>query len=210
MSVISKKICIIGEPEVGKNSLMLHSADEQFSDAYLETVGVKIFRKNIEFQGSALPHKLNLQLLIWNITGNDKFKAIAPTYWRGSCGAVVVADVSRPETIQRLPEYVELFLSINPEAFIIIALNKADLIEQEKLEKLTQLINLQQISGIYPTSAKTGLYIDEIFLQIAYKIIESWDASSSLQIPPEPEDTIDLTIGETERLGDREKTEEIL
>lgn len=176
MSLISKKICIIGEPEVGKNSLICRFVERQFSDEYLSTVGVQISRKTIQLQGVNPSHPLNIQLLIWSITGHPNFKAITPTYLRGSSGAVIVADLTRPETIERLPEHIQLFLAINPQGFIIIALNKCDLLEPEQLAEQIQLHNLEQVvSGIYPTSAKTGLSVDDIFLQITYKILESCD-----------------------------------
>jgi small GTP-binding protein len=176
MSLISKKICIIGESEVGKNSLICRFVERQFSEEYLATVGVQISRKTLQLQGVNSSHQLNIQLLIWSITGHPNFKAIAPTYLRGSSGAVVVADLTRPETIERLAEHIQLFLAINPKGFIIVALNKCDLIEQEQLAELIQLQNLEQVvSGIYPISAKTGFYVDDIFLQIAYKILESCD-----------------------------------
>ena len=55
-----------------------------------------------------------------------------------------------------------------------MALNKSDLVDEEKLEKLVQLVHnqgLERVSAIYHTSAKTGLYVDEIFQQLAYKSI---------------------------------------
>ena len=180
MSLISKKICIIGESEVGKNSLIRRFVDRQFSDEYLSTVGVQISRKTLELQGVNPPYKLNLQLLIWSLTGHPRFKAIAPTYLQGSIGAIAVADLTRPETIERLPEHIQLFLTINPNGFIIVALNKCDLIESERLEALIQLNHLEHLSGIYLTSAKTGSYVDEIFLHIADKILESCDHGLSL------------------------------
>jgi len=175
MSMISKKICLVGDFGVGKTSLIRRFVDRQFSDEYLSTVGVKISRKTLELEGVRQQDKLNLQLLIWDLEGHTKFKAIAPSYLQGSSGVVVVADVSRTETIDRLPEHVQLFLSVNPRGSIVVALNKSDLIDQEKLEKLAQIVqlkNLEQVSEIYATSAKTGSYVDEIFQQLAYKSIE--------------------------------------
>src|SRR5919202_1860596 len=189
MSLISKKICIIGESEVGKNSLIRRFVDRQFSDEYLSTVGVQISRKTLELQGINPPYKLNLQLLIWSITGHPRFKAIAPTYLQGSIGAIAVADLTRPETTERLPE------------FIIVALNKCDLLETEQRESLIQLNHLEQVSEIYLTSAKTGSYVDEIFLHIAYKILESCGNGFSLyQTSPELNDFSNLTTrGEENR-----------
>jgi small GTP-binding protein len=173
MPIISKKICIIGESAVGKNSLICRFVERQFSDEYFYHVGVKISRKTLEVPGAKLQGKLYLQLIIWDVTGNPKFKAIAPSYLKGSSGAVIVADASRPETIERIPKHIHLFLSVNPKSFIIVALNKSDLIDEEKLEKLVNLKELEPVAGIYPTSVKTGLHVDEIFQQIADKILES-------------------------------------
>jgi small GTP-binding protein len=177
MTPISKKICMIGDFGVGKTSLIRRFVDRQFSDDYLSTVGVKISRKIIEITGVNQQEKLNLQLLIWDLEGHTKFKAIAPSYLQGSSGAIIVADVSRIETLERLPEHIQLFLSINPKSSFIIALNKSDLIDEEKLVKLIEFVQLQEgvdkVSVIYQTSAKTGLYVDDIFQQLAHKSIES-------------------------------------
>jgi small GTP-binding protein len=176
MSTISKKICMVGDFGVGKTSLIRRFVDRQFSDQYLSTVGVKISRKTIELTEVKQQDKLNLQLLIWDLEGHTKFKGITPSYLQGSSGAIVVADVSRQETIDRLPEHIQLFLSVNPKSSIVIALNKSDLVDEEKLEKLVQLIqlkNLERVSGIYQTSAKTGSCVDEIFKQLACKSLEA-------------------------------------
>ncbi len=116
-----------------------------------------ISRRTLEFQGLKPQKNFNLQLLIWEITGNPKFKTISPSYLRGSCGALVVADVSRLGTIERIPEYIQLFLSSNPKGFIIIALNKSDLIDEEELTTFVQRVQLrdwEQISGIYLTQPR--------------------------------------------------------
>ncbi|MEW6495663.1 MAG: Rab family GTPase [Cyanobacteriota bacterium] len=165
MAIISKKICMVGDFGVGKTSLIRRFVDRQFNDQYLSTVGVKISRKLIE--------SVNLQMLIWDIEGHTKFKGIAPSYLQGASGALIVADVSRIETIERIPEHVQLFLSINPKGSLIIALNKSDLIDDEKLTKLVQMVELQKlerVSKIYQTSAKTGAYVDEIFEKLAYQL----------------------------------------
>src|ERR687886_2528500 len=168
MSIISKKICMVGDFGVGKTSLIRRFVERQFSDQYLSTVGVKISRKTVELVGVKQQDKVNLQLLIWDLEGHTKFKGIAPSYLQGSSGAIVVADVSRLETIERLSEHVQLFSSINPKGAIVVALNKSDLVDEEKLAKLTQLVpvkDCEQVVEIYQTSAKTGAYVDQMFQQ---------------------------------------------
>ena len=168
MATISKKICMVGDFGVGKTSLIRRFVDRQFSDQYLSTVGVKISRKLVD--------SVNLQLLIWDLEGHTKFKGITPSYLQGASGAVVVADVSRLETVERLLEHVQLFSSINPKGTIVVALNKSDLVDEEKLAKLTQLVpvhDCERVVKIYPTSAKTGVYVDDIFQKLAEKSLES-------------------------------------
>ena len=176
MSNISKKICMVGDFGVGKTSLIRRFVDRQFSDQYLSTVGVKISRKTVELSEVKPQEKVNLQLLIWDLEGHTKFKGIAPSYLQGSSGAIIVADVTRNETIERISEHIKLFFSVNPKGSLVVALNKSDLVDEEKLEKLVQLVHnqgLEGISAIYHTSAKTGLYVDEIFQKLAYKSIAS-------------------------------------
>ena len=175
MAVISKKICMVGDFSVGKTSLIRRFVDRQFSDQYLSTVGVKISRKAVELAGTEGEQK-TIQLLIWDIEGQTKFKAIAPSYLQGSKGVIIVADVSRQETIESIPNHINLFLSVNPKGWMIIALNKSDLIEVEKLEKLlqaTQFPEQERAIVTCATSAKTGDNVDLIFKNLASKIIDA-------------------------------------
>jgi 50S ribosomal subunit-associated GTPase HflX len=95
---------------------------------------------------------------------------------RGSSGALVVADASRIDTIERLPEHIQLFSSVNPQGFIIVVLNKSDLVNQEELTQRVQRVQLkkwERVLGIYQISAKTGSSVDEIFQQLACRSLES-------------------------------------
>ncbi|NEN93649.1 MAG: GTP-binding protein, partial [Okeania sp. SIO3H1] len=91
--MISKKICLVGDFGVGKTSLIRKFVDRQFSDQYLSTVGVKISRKKVDLPKIEVEKNNFLQLLIWDLEGHTKFKAIAPNYLKGASGAIVVADV---------------------------------------------------------------------------------------------------------------------
>lgn len=176
MVMLSKKICLIGDFAVGKTSLIRCFVERQFSDHYLSTVGVKISLKTLELPGLSQQQSQNLQLMIWDLEGQTKFKAIAPTYLQGANGALVVADVTRQESIARIPEHIQLFLSVNPKGLLVVALNKSDLIDEEKLAKISSNYHLkeqEQVLATYSTSAKTGAYVDEIFQKLAHNIIQS-------------------------------------
>ena len=173
---ISKKVCLLGDFSVGKTSLIRRFVERKFSDNYLSTVGVTISKKTIEFPHNPQDIPILLQLLIWDLAGNTRFKSILPSYLNGSSGAVVVGDVTRQATIDHILNHVELFLSINPNAFVIVALNKSDLLTQEQIISLISDMSFKtsnQVLAIHQTSAKTGLEVDEIFHKLAYRMYKS-------------------------------------
>ncbi len=172
MSVITKKICLLGDFNVGKTSLIRRFVEDKFSDQYLSTVGVKVSRRSLDVKTDLEIHKVNL--MVWDLEGNTKFKPITPSYLKGAGGSIIVADLTRTNTLNNLSQHISLFLQINPQGTVAIALNKADLVPQEKLEKLIENHNSRensQILSIYPTSAKTGENVAEIFQKLSQSII---------------------------------------
>lgn len=172
MSTISKKMCLIGDFGVGKTSLIRRFVDRQFSDQYLSTVGVKISRKLLSHE----PPENNLQLLIWDIEGSTKFKAIAPSYLQGAKAAIVVGDVTRQETLEQISGHVQRFLVINPQSFVVVALNKADLVDEQTLATLMQTAAFKdqpRVLAVYSTSAKTGKAVDDIFQILAQRMMKA-------------------------------------
>ena len=173
MSIISKKICLVGDFSVGKTSLIRRFVEDKFSDRYLSTVGVKVSRKQLELL-TPDQAKQAVNLLIWDIEGQTKFQSIAPSYLRGASGSIIVADLTRPETLKNLQTHLDLFFSVNPQGIAIVALNKSDLAVEEKRTRMVELYNFAhypQVLATYVTSAKTGEYVNLMFEQLAENII---------------------------------------
>jgi small GTP-binding protein len=166
MSTISQKICLVGEFGVGKTSLIRRFVDRQFSDQYLSTVGVKISRKLLT---SAQPEASQIQFMIWDIEGSTKFKSIAPSYLQGAKGAILVGDLTRPETLEALETHLQSFLTVNPSGRAVVALNKADIIKPELHQQFLKSYALQHscILATYLTSAKAGDNVDLLFYAFA-------------------------------------------
>jgi len=176
MSIISQKICTIGDFGVGKTSLIRRFVEREFSDEYLSTVGVKISRKTMDLETDKPDNSsIKVQFLIWDIEGKTKFKGIAPSYLQGAKGAIIVADLTRKETIFNLQEHIDLFASINPQKTkIILAFNKFDLVEKEKIINVIEdelISKNNKIISTYYTSAKTGENVDKMFYTLAENII---------------------------------------
>lgn len=93
--MIQKKICMLGSFAVGKTSLVRRFVHSMFTDKYLTTVGVKIDTKKIVLRDK------EISLLLWDLYGEDEFQRVQISYLRGSSGLLLVADGTRPETVDK-------------------------------------------------------------------------------------------------------------
>jgi small GTP-binding protein len=158
MAVIQKKICLLGDFAVGKTSLIRRFVEGRFDDKYLSTIGVKISRKTIE-------HKNNtLNLLVWDLAGGEDFSKMGATYLRGAVGALIVCDLTRPDTLAAWVFYAKQMRAINPNALLVFAANKADLKDERRIEEADLIASSEALGGSYLlTSAKTGDGVEDAF-----------------------------------------------
>ena len=172
MLEITYKTCLLGDFSVGKTSLIKRFVENKFSDEYLSTIGVKISRKSLAIKTDIRESKVNL--LLWDLEGKTKFKSITPSYLKGAKGGIIVGDLTRSDTVKNIHKHIKLFLEINQEGVIIVALNKADLIPEEKLAKMIQSYSFnsyERVIETYITSAKTGDQVSSLFEQLSSRLI---------------------------------------
>ena len=92
-SMIQKKICMLGGFAVGKTSLVRQFVESIYSDKYHTTVGVKIDKKLV----TAGDQEINL--LLWDIQGEDGVQKLRSSYLRGAAGYLLVIDSTRGTTL---------------------------------------------------------------------------------------------------------------
>lgn len=164
MTVLQKKVCLLGDFAVGKTSLIRRFVYHRFDDKYLSTIGVKITRKTLEVEDPAGGEPVELALLLWDLTGGEEFASVMESYLRGAAGAVVVCDLTRPSTLGALSRYAQLFLTTNPGARLVFAANKVDLTDEIRVGggEVEAAIATYQ-APCFMTSAKTGQNVEELF-----------------------------------------------
>ncbi|SFV89891.1 Mll3243 protein [hydrothermal vent metagenome] len=162
--MISKKIILVGDFSTGKTSLIRRFVDNQFSDAYLSTIGVKISRKEIDVDG------IVVQGLIWDIEGGTETKPVTETYIMGAHGAILVADITRKETIESIATYIKIVNRVSPAVPVILVLNKSDKLSEADRQKVYGYAKESYSElgeHIYLTSAKSGEGVGRMFEAIA-------------------------------------------
>jgi len=159
---VSKKVCLLGSFAVGKTSLVRRFVYDLFDDKYLSTVGVKVSRKAL-----ALPsgqELVNLTMMLWDMDGRQEFRRVRSSYLRGAAAAVLVCDLTRPESLQALQGFAEDLRSTSPGAHLVVAANKRDLTDQMRLTARQVAYFAASLgTACYLTSAKTGEGVENVF-----------------------------------------------
>ena len=168
--MISRKIVLIGDFATGKTSLIRRFVDNQFSDTYLSTIGVKISKKIIQLDNTTL------QGMIWDIEGGTETKPVNKTYLIGAHSAILVADGTRYETLEHIAMYRALLHKNNAKIPLVLVINKCDCLSDEARHAMTEKAKTMYgdgIKNIFLTSAKTGEGVEEMFLTIASEMVGS-------------------------------------
>jgi len=167
-SIIKKKICLLGMFGVGKTSLIGRFVYNTFEDTYLSTIGVKVSQKIMPPLKLVNNKFIQHNFLIWDIEGFRKEIDITKKYYTGAAGALVVVDLTRSETINNFEELLNLFKEINPNAKIVLAGNKNDLINDKvKTLSMLDLVAKKEKYDYFLTSAKSGLNVENAFNKLS-------------------------------------------
>jgi hypothetical protein len=163
--MIQKKICMLGAFAVGKTSLVQRFVQSIYSDKYHTTVGVKIDKKQVNVGSETV------NLLLWDIQGEDGIEKLRSSYLRGAAGYLLVIDSTRRETLDTaymMQKHAQEMLGLVP---FVVVINKTDLVDQYEIEDIALDYMKEQGWIVYKTSAKTGLSVEEAFVTLAGKMV---------------------------------------
>ncbi|KAI3463056.1 hypothetical protein Pfo_019719 [Paulownia fortunei] len=162
------KYIIIGDTGVGKSCLLLQFTDKRFQPVHDLTIGVEFGARMVTIDGRPI------KLQIWDTAGQESFRSITRSYYRGAAGALLVYDITRRETFNHLASWLEdARQHANPNMTIMLVGNKSDLAhrravskeEGEQFAKENGLLFLE-------ASARTAQNVEEAFAKTSAKILQ--------------------------------------
>jgi len=157
----TRKICLIGDFAVGKTSLCRRFISNNFLDTYITTVGVKVETKVVS-SAEGEP----IKLVVWDIAGSNKLTTLKRTYLQGASGYLLVADATRPDTIDTALNLAKEADSFLDSPSFIGLINKMDLSQSSQISKDDLLNRAVKVEWKF-TSAMTGEGVEEAFQQLA-------------------------------------------
>ncbi|NWR71219.1 RAB21 protein, partial [Centropus bengalensis] len=165
----SFKVVLLGEGCVGKTSLVLRYCENKFNDKHITTLQASFLTKKLNIGGK------RVNLAIWDTAGQERFHALGPIYYRDSNGAILVYDITDEDSFQKVKNWVkELRKMLGNEICLCIVGNKIDL-EKERHVSVQEAETYAESVGAkhYHTSAKQNKGIEELFLDLCKRMIET-------------------------------------
>ncbi len=161
------KIILIGDAGVGKSCWTVRFADGEYIPAYQPTIGVDFKSRIIECEGK------NIKLHLWDTAGQEKFRSIITSYYKGIAGVVLMYDVTDRPSFERLEWWkreVEQNSKSDESPRVIIVANKIDgnrrVVSQEEGEAWARRNKMLY----HETSARTGQGIDNCMMRLSGEI----------------------------------------
>ncbi len=177
---LTVKLCVAGDFQVGKTSLVRRFVSDTFDEAYLMTLGAKVSSRRFAVTDPDAPGaSVQVGASIWDIMGNPGFRELLKdAYFFNTKGVLLVCDATRKETLGNLSAWHREVASIAGEIPIVVLLNKTDLTD----ETVIRPEDVEAFCAAYrwrwlPTSAKTGENVPEAFSLLAQEYLGSLRAA---------------------------------
>ncbi|KAJ4458442.1 putative Ras-related protein Rab-2B [Paratrimastix pyriformis] len=176
------KYILIGDTGVGKSCLLLRFLENRFNPIHDLTIGVEFGTRTINIG------RKTVKLQIWDTAGQESFRSITRSYYRGASGALLVYDVNRHETFNHLTSWLRDLEEYSPSNLVIALVgNKTDgpnrQVSYEEGEAFAKQHNLIFIE----TSAKTAENVEKAFTEVAATILNDLEDQQQQQQQPTPD-----------------------
>lgn len=158
------KVCLIGATSVGKTSLVGRLVRSIFSETYSTTIGVKIEAHEVR-RGDC-----TVQLVIWDLSGEDEFQGVQPSYVSGSAGYLLVVDGTRRDTVHTAIALEERVRERVGSVPFVVVVNKADLAALWDVRPVDLEPLRQRAWSVVEASARTGVGVSAAFEQLVEAI----------------------------------------
>lgn len=165
--VPSFKIVIIGDSGVGKSSLLVRFVRNEFHEQTRSTISAAYLSRRIEADDRTL------QFEIWDTAGQERFRSLnTPMYYRGASGAVIVYDITDPESFKNARGwYTQLKMLGEPGVQVALVGNKSDLEDKRHVDHSQADEFAQQNSLVHLlTSARSGENVEQVFKELANRM----------------------------------------
>lgn len=135
-----------------------------------------------------------MKLSLWDTAGQETYKSITRSYFRGASGALLVFDITRKSTFLSATSWLHDLRQIAEEGIVVVLVgNKSDLTSastvssegasedednkrQVTIEEAEEWCKMNNVMQYVETSAKSGEGVERAFLEVAERIYQNIEA----------------------------------
>jgi Ras-related protein Rab-11A len=163
----SIKIVVVGDSGVGKSNILTRYAENQFNQDSKATVGVELHNKT---------YKINDKIIkvhLWDTAGQERYKSITAAYYRGAKGAMIVYDITRPETFNNVDKWFnEIRENGEKNVQLLLVGNKSDLRHLRAVDNRKSMEKAETLGlALMETSALDAYNVEEAFKKLINGIL---------------------------------------
>jgi small GTP-binding protein len=181
------KVCVLGDPGVGKTSLVGCLAGETFAERYITTVGADARRVEVGLTAPCFSSGWLQRLVLWDITGHAGPDFMGPVL-RGADIVLVVADATRLDTQLNIWKWVEGVRTAAGSLPVMLVVNKSDILGPDFDPSPVMELAREYGAPYRQTSARTGWNVTAVLseLVIRHDRLRSAIEGRPAAIPPTP------------------------
>lgn len=175
VKLVNAKVVVLGSQGVGKTSIIARYLEKKFVGATSPTIGASFQTVKVTIGN------VRVSMQIWDTAGQERFRAMAPLYYRKANAAIIVYDITSPNSFEAMKHWVtELRRNVEEAIGIFIVGNRCDLsshrtVSQEAARKFAESIG----GNFFECSALSNEGIDDIFRELALSIAEAEDKANT-------------------------------
>jgi small GTP-binding protein len=161
---LSFKLILVGDSGVGKSCLSIKASRNYFEDFYSPTVGFEFLTFNVKVQDKAV------KLQIWDTCGQEVYRSLISSFYRSASLAIIVYSIDNENSFNNIEKWLnDIKSQSSPDVKIFLIANKVDLADKRKVtrEAGQNFANAHNVSFFTETSAKTGLNVQNVFIEAA-------------------------------------------
>ena len=154
------KTVMIGEPGVGKSSIISRGVNNIFTNDYKATLCFDHSWKNYKVNNT----KIRIQL--WDTCGQEVYHSVIKNFYKSALCIFVVFAIDNNESFDQLSFWLnEIKESCPDDILIFLVGNKKDKENERAVskEKIDNFIQSNNIVNYYETSAANGENVDKLF-----------------------------------------------
>ncbi|GAA5997101.1 Rab family GTPase [Rhodotorula paludigena] len=183
---IQKQI-LLGDAACGKSSLLVRLTDDRFLQHSEPTIGVEFGSRIVELkEGNDAGKRIKLQ--IWDTAGQESFRAITRSYYRGAGGALLVFSLTSHQSFSNCAGWLaDLRAWGEDDLLVLVVGNKGDVVAEDQgaggerreveREEAERWAAEEGLAGYVETSAKSGQGVEEAFNTLTRLVHERHQAS---------------------------------